>query len=251
MKTKLTSLAFVLSSSAWACTPAGTEPHAMSAAEHQAAASQEEKSSEAHAEQFQPQASSPVERCGPAGGGSVKGAGVVCWTSLQNPTAEHSEEADHHRELAAKHRAASDALRSAEASVCSGIDEEDRDLSPFAHREDIRSVSQVNEEVKTAKGTSLRSRAAGATVVFQAVPGMTAEWLQRLVDCHLARNAAIGHAAASAEMSYCPLTLRGAKASVRSVGDGFAITIQSEDNDTSKEIIRRAESLAPGAVASK
>jgi len=249
MKTKFTSLVFVLSSSAWACTPAGTEPHAMSAAEHQAAAGQEQQSSEAHAEQFQPQASSPVERCGPARGGSVKGSGVICWTSQQNPTGEHSQEAEHHRELAEKHRAASESLRRAEASVCSGIDEEDRDQSPFAHREDIRSVSQVNEDVRTGKVTS--SRAAGATVVFQAVPGMTTEWLQRLVDCHLARNAAIGHEAASAEMSYCPLALRGAKASVRSIGDGFAITVQSDDNATAKEIIRRLGSLAPGAVASK
>jgi hypothetical protein len=249
MKTKFTSLAFVLSSSAWACTPAGTEPHAMSAAEHQAAGSQEQQSAEGHAEQFQPEASGSVQRCGPAGAGSVKGGGVVCWTSLQNPTAEHSEEAEHHRELSQKHRAASESLRSAEASACSGIDEDDRDQSPFAHREDIRSVSQLNEEVRTAKATA--SRAAGATVVFQAVPGMTSEWLQRLVDCHLARNAAIGHEAASAEMSYCPLTLRGAKATVRSVGDGFAISVQSDDNATAKEIIRRAGSLAPGAVASK
>lgn len=216
---------------------------------HQAAATQEQQASEAHADQFQPESSRSVERCGPARGGSTKGTGAVCWTSTVNPTAEHGGDAAHHEELAEKHRAASEALRSAEAATCAGIDAEDRDVSPFVHREDIRSVSKVMEEVKTGKVTS--SRAAGATVVFRAVPGMTAEWLQRLVDCHFARNAAIGYDAASAEMSYCPLTLRGAQASVRSVGDGFAVTVRSDDNDTSKEILRRMESLAPAPIASK
>jgi hypothetical protein len=140
-------------------------------------------------------------------------------------------------------------LRSAEASACSGIDQADRDTSPFEHREDIRSASDLTEEVRMGK--TLSSRSAGATVVFQAVPGMTAEWLQRVVDCHLARNAAIGHEAASAEMSDCPLTLRGVRASVKSTGDGFAITMRSDDVDTSKEILRRAKALVPSPVAAK
>jgi hypothetical protein len=249
MKTSLTALTFALSSMALACTPAGTEPHAMSAADHQAAAGQEQQSAEGHAEQFQPEASSAVERCGPSRGGNSKASGAVCWTSLVNPTTEHSDESKHHSELAAQHRAASDALRSAEASACSGIDEVDRDTSPFEHREDVRSASEVTEEVKMGK--LLSSRSAGATVVFQAVPGMTAEWLQRLVDCHLARNAAIGHEAASAEMVNCPLTLRGVQASVKSVGDGFAVTLRSDDINTSKEILRRAKALVPGRVAAK
>ena len=110
-------------------------------------------------------------------------------------------------------------------------------------------MSEVTEEVKMGKTTS--SRSAGATVVFQAVPGMTVEWLQRLVDCHLARNAAIGHEAASAEMSSCPLTLRGVQASVKSVGDGFAISMRSEDLNTSKELLRRAKALMPSPVAAR
>jgi hypothetical protein len=149
--------------------------------------------------------------------------------------------------LAAKHRAASEALRSAEASACSGISEEDRDVSPFMHQADVRSVSPLQEEVKTGKVAS--NRVAGAEVVFQAVPGMTAEWLQRVVNCHLARNAGLGHEAAAAEMPYCPLTLHGAQASVRSVGDGFVVAIRADDADTSKEILKRAELSRSTAVA--
>jgi hypothetical protein len=238
----ISTLAFTLSAVALGCgSPAGTQPHAMSASEHEAAAQQEEQQGQAHGEQFDPAATASEERCGPA-----RARGSVCWTAATNPTAGHAEDAGQHRDVAAKHRAASEALRSAEASVCSGISEEDRDVSPFMHGSDIRSVSPLQEEVKTGKVTS--NRVAGAEVVFQAVPGMTAEWLQRVVDCHLARNAAIGHEAAVAEMPYCPLTLRGAQARVRSVGDGFAVAIRADDAEVSKEILKRAESLPPAAA---
>jgi hypothetical protein len=223
---------------------AGTQPHAMSATEHEAAASQEQQADTGHGEQYDPTASATKKSCSPARGG-----GAACWTSVTNPTAEHAKEAEEHRELASKHRAASEALRSAEASACAGIPEEDRDLSPFAHREDIRSVSPLREETKIGRSVSYANP--GVEIVFRAVPGMTAEWLQRVVDCHLARNAAIGHEAAGEEMSFCPLTLRDVQASVRSVGDGFAVAIRSSNADVSKEIQRRAEAFQPAAVAKK
>jgi hypothetical protein len=212
----------------------------MSVSEHEAAARQAQRLSKVHAEQYKPEASAQRTNCSPA-----KAERNVCWTSLTNPTAGHASDAEHYRKLAAQHRAASEALRAAEASACSSIPADDRDVSPFAHREDIRSVTPLKEEVQM--GRSVTTRLAGANVVFGAVPGMTAEWLQRVVDCHLARNAAIGHEAASAEMAYCPLTLRGAEARVKSVGDGFAVTIRAADEETSKEILRRVESLRPRA----
>jgi hypothetical protein len=221
------------------CGPAaGTEPHAMSANEHEVSASQEQKSAETHGMQYDPAASATQKPC-------VVGKAGACWKSTTNPTAEHEREAAHHRELAAQHRAGSEALRAAEASACSGIPEEDRDQSPFDHPEDIRSVSPLREDIRTGKSSSART--AGAEVTFAAVPGMTAEWLQRVVDCHLARNAAIGHETAATDMPHCALTLRGAQARVRSVGDGFAVAIRSDDTATSEEILRRAESLRAGA----
>lgn len=82
---------------------------------------------------------------------------------------------------------------------------------------------------------------AGATVVFRAVPGMTAEWLQRVMDCHLARNATLGFDQSG--MRYCPLNLSGVEASVRSVGDGFAVTVRSGDSKTAKKILQRSQTL--------
>jgi hypothetical protein len=212
----------------------GTKPHDMSEAQHEAMAKQEDQVSDAHAAQHDPTAKQVETRCSGKGG---------CWTSTSNPTAQHATDAEKHRELAKKHRAASAALASAETSACVGISDEDRDTSPFYHREDIQSVSDYSEAVKVGRSSS--PKVVGATVVFRAVPGMTAEWLQRVVDCHLARAAAVGHE--MPEMDYCPLELKGAKAKVSSVGNGFAVNISSDDDATVQEIKKRAFALAPAA----
>lgn len=220
--------------SIFGCSPAGTQAHDMSAAQHQAAANQEEAEAAEHAAQHDPNASETQTRC-------TGGKGRVCWTQSVNPTQEHAGSAEEHHELAAKHRAASQALRDAEASACVGISDADRDTSPFAHMQDISSVSKLTREEATGK--SRITHDAGATIVFRATPGLTAEWLQRIVDCHLARNAAVGHD--MPEMTYCPLVPRDVKATVRSVGDGFAVDVASNDSKSAAEIWQRAQKLGP------
>jgi hypothetical protein len=210
----------------------GTRPHDMSAASHQEAAKKEDQAASEHNEQYKPAAEATTERCSGKGG---------CWSSTSNPTKEHQADAQHHRELAAKHRAASAALAQAEDQACVGISDDDRDISPFSHREDIRSVSPYEEQVKAGKATT--TKRVGATVVFRAVPGMTAEWLQLVVNCHLARAAAAGHQ--MPEMEFCPLELKDVTAKVSSAGDGFAVNIKSEDAATADLILKRAEALVP------
>jgi hypothetical protein len=209
----------------------GTKPHDMSAPGHEAMAKQEEQEAAEHAAQHDPAAHATSTTCTGKGG---------CWTSTSNPTAQHAEDAKRHRELAQKHRAASAALAEAETRACSGISEEDRDISPFYHREDIESVSPLIEEFGSGKGVAKKD--VGSTIVFRAVPGLTAEWLQRVVDCHLARAASMGHS--MPEMSYCPLLPKGVKAKVESAGNGFAVKISGSDAVTIEEIKKRAEALA-------
>jgi hypothetical protein len=67
------------------------------------------------------------------------------------------------------------------------------------------------------------------------------QWLQRLVDCHLARNAALGHDVP--EMPYCPLVPKGVTASVAPTTTGFAISVRADDTDTANEVLRRARML--------
>lgn len=217
----------------------GAHPHDMSAAQHEAMARQEHSEAEAHSARFDPNAGRERSRC-PAGGAAAAGSGAdVCWTTTTNPTKEHLEHAEEHRKRAADHRAASQALRDAEARACIGIREEDRDESPFDHREDIESVEKLYSPPSGGKNPTRRFE--GATVAFRAVPGMTAQWLQRVVDCHLARNAALGHEVP--EMAYCPLVPKGVTASVTATQAGFAVAIRGEDTEVANEIWRRAQAL--------
>ncbi len=227
----------VLAVSACASATPGAKPHDMSSAEHDRRGREEELVAQQHAGQYDPNAVYEQAACPVA----TKQA-QACWTSVRNPTAEHLRLAEEHRRRAAEHRAASAVLRAAEERACIGISPDDRDISPFEHFEDIVSVEPL--QVRTTMKEPLY-RNAGAIVTFLAVPGMTPEWLQRLIDCHLARNAALGHVVL--EMPDCPLVLRGVSAHAGATENGFEVAISSEDADTAKQIQARAQRLQRAA----
>ena len=228
------------------CTSAtpGARPHDMSTARHEQQEAAHVREAEQHAAQYDPDATSARERCRLPVRSAVLndvGLGYSCWTSLTNPTDTHRIQAEEHRRRAADHRAASAALREAEARACGGIALEERDMSPFEHTEDITRVEPLITPLGDAPTAPLPERTVGAVVTFRAVPGMTAEWLKRLVDCHLARNASLGHVVP--EMPNCPLVPNGAQARVKSTGDGFAVEISSRNPATAREILSRAQRL--------
>lgn len=117
---------------------AGTGPHEMSAAEHQQAAAHEQAEGTTHSNEYDDESREKRKRCAPA---LATNQSRVCWDEYVNPTREHETTANRHRELAAQHRAASQALISAENTACAGLEAGDRDVSPFAHAGDIASVS--------------------------------------------------------------------------------------------------------------
>jgi hypothetical protein len=209
----------------------GTRPHDMSVAQHEQAAAQEK----AAAEQAPP-------TVGTRGLQPKTGPSFIRWTARDNPNAEQAGTAGEHRKAAAAHREAAQALRDAEASACAGLSDEDRDESPFFFKADVASVEVLVEPAPGRGGKSSLPEKVGAAAVFRAVPGLTAEWMQRLVDCHLARAAAVGHQ--MPDMSYCPLVLRGVTAKVTSAGGGFRVEVRSDDPKTVAEIIRRVNAHA-------
>jgi hypothetical protein len=224
----------------------------MSAAQHDREAQAHARVAEQHAAQYDPNATTTQERCRARAGGAAR-AGVdfadytdICWTSVTNPTETHLRQAAEHRRHADDHRAGSAALREAEARACVGINPDDRDTSPFDHVEDIGSIVPLIERTGTSEVPSQRT--AGAAVTFRAVPGMTTERLQRILDCHLARNASLGHVVP--EMPTCPLVPNGAEARVTSTGSGFTVAIRSGDNDTAREILARAQRVRGDPVRS-
>lgn len=217
----------------------GTKPHDMSTAGHEQAA-REREASIANVEQDCQQKRRNQLTTGPGvpTSAATEPAGTPytpCWQATDRRVV------DAHARAAAEHRAASAALRDAESRVCTGIAPEDRDMSPFEHTADIASVEPLVEPAQYGRTSAPRNKAVGAVVTFRAVPGLTAEWLQRTIDCHLARNAALGHVVP--EMPDCPLVPRGVKATVRSIGNGFAVEIRGEDEATVRDIRERAERL--------
>lgn len=221
---------------ALSCVTPGSQPHAMSAEKHVATAKEMDAAASSEAAQYNETATQTRQRCAPFAETRADVTLEPCWTSLSNPTDEHRRLAEQHRRHAADHRAASVALREAEAQACVGLDADDRDISPLERTEDIAGATPL--EVSVNRGKIPTRVLAGAVVTFRAVPGMTAEWLQRVVDCHLARNASLGHVVP--EMPNCPLVPRGVRATVSSAGSAFAISVQSDDPDVAQEVLARA-----------
>lgn len=216
----------------------GSNPHDMAAAQHEAEARAHENEAGQHQAQYDPNQMQSKTKCNNA----AARAGTVdpCWTSEVNPTASHLAEAEAHRKMAADHRAASNALRTAETSSCAGIPDGDRDNSPLvSHATDIESVEPLFAETGSSKDKT--NRPTGARVTIRAVPGLTPQYLQRLVECHVARNASMGFA--MPEMASCPLSVKGASGVVESTGGAFRIDIKSTDVESANEIARRAQSL--------
>lgn len=213
------------------CAPPPSTPGAgahLSAAQEDVAAAGQEREAAAHRASFDPGARARREVCTHHGGRDSDSDFYECWQSVVNPTASQLREARQHERVADERRATSQALRFAEARACSGLSATDRDASPFAHRDDIASVSPLPR---------------GAIVVFRHVPTLTAEHLQKIIDCHIARNDALGHDVP--EMSYCPLVPRDVTARVAPVAEGFAVTIESTDPRAANEVRARAEALKP------
>jgi hypothetical protein len=174
--------------------------------------------------------------------GRIRNGDDVCWTSLVNPTERYRRHAEEHREEAAAHRLAAGALRAAEASACVGIGQADRDESPFDHVEDIVRVEPLRGGVSRYLEAP---QTEGVVVTFRPVPGLTVFWLQHVIDCQIARNAALGNDVT--RFKRCLLVPRGVQATVSAAPEGFAVTIRAHDRETAEELFRRADRLVAEA----
>jgi hypothetical protein len=144
-------------------------------------------------------------------------------------TGEQRQEAERHRALAAKHRAASEALRAAELHACGGLREQDIDQSPF-----LRGSEMVGVETLPI---DLAPPYEGAVVLFRAAPGLTAERMQQVLDCQLARDAAIGHD--SPQLARDPLAPRDVKARAFTTPNGIAAAIWSIEPRSARQVRER------------
>jgi len=203
-----------------ACGAARVDPHSASLEEHESVAAKEERAAAEHMAKYD---GGPPLDCDATLGS--------CWSS--NPTEKELRAAQEHRKAAAEHRKASAALRDAEAKACAGVSPDDRDISPFHHATDIALVEVIGTPGKET----------GAQVLFRDVPGVTLEGLRRQLNCHIARNAALGHVVP--EMPYCPLVPRDVEVTVTKGPEarGFVVRIESENPSSASEVVKRARML--------
>jgi hypothetical protein len=125
---------------------------------------------------------------------------------------------------------------SKEEVACRDVPEGQRDAAILTNPESIRSVVEIKGKDDTGAGPR------GARIALQAGPGMTAEGLQRIADCHLAERAALG---AAPHATRSPLDVAGASVTVKPAGPAFTVDVTSLDARQAHAILVRARALLP------
>jgi len=126
-----------------------------------------------------------------------------------------------------------------------GPDVGEATLAPvLQERANIDSVSPLYADVpggKSGGGTRLD----GAVVRIRPIPGMTAEWLDRALECHSARRV-LGRIPADV-LPNDPFWLPGGRTvdiDAESARDGFQVAVRGSTVDDNKEILSRANAFA-------
>jgi hypothetical protein len=138
------------------------------------------------------------------------------------------------------HLAAAQRLRSAEQFACVEMPDGVRSLGPFEHRDWIMGVEEVRDRVFPKASP----QPFGIAVYLRATPGVTEQWISRIIQCHLAHYAVVGVAAAD---EWCPLLVNKAKIAVSSTPVGFRIEITSPDIAIARVVIAKGQALSPSA----
>jgi hypothetical protein len=137
-------------------------------------------------------------------------------------------------------RASAQAPRPHDPMQCAGVPDVESNGSPLMNPQDIRAVQELRPASPVSETETVVPRG-GARILLRAQPGMTAEWLQRIAECHMARIAV----ANPATLTLSPLDVKGALVSVQSTGDGFSIDITSPDLKVARVILSRAYAARP------
>ncbi len=138
--------------------------------------------------------------------------------------------------LVAQHVEAARRLREDEAAACAGIADTDREQGPFVHPNELTGVEVLRDRGAFPKGPL---QPVGIAVYVRAEPGMTQQWLGRVVACHRAYVAAVGQGRFGS-----PLTVPDADVSVSATQVGFRVSITSRDIDAARSVVERGRELA-------
>jgi hypothetical protein len=95
------------------------------------------------------------------------------------------------------------------------------------------------EPLRASEGEKALPHTIGAVIHVRATPGMTAEWIDRVVSCDIVRRSAASCGGADG----CAIAPFGVSHAVTSGPTGFAIALTSSDRETALEIDKRARAF--------
>jgi hypothetical protein len=125
------------------------------------------------------------------------------------------------------------------AAICSGIPEKEWQRPIFFQASDIEGIRPFMGERRYIKFTLPELR--GADIFVRAGPGITKQWVARVIRCHVAWHDVYGPA--SQESFEDPLVVGRPDLSFMDNEIGFVIRIAGHDKAEGEEILRRAQML--------
>jgi hypothetical protein len=123
-----------------------------------------------------------------------------------------------------------------ERAACAEVPDADRDEGPFARRERIVGVEELREKTYP----KAPPQPVGVAVYVRAAPGVTEQWVGRVIECHLAHRAVVGDRIADRDS---PLFAEDAKIRVSSTPTAFRVAITSLDLDVARSVIEKGNRL--------
>jgi len=127
-----------------------------------------------------------------------------------------------------------------ERTRCAGDDDE-KALAPVLSGSAVQGVKPLYNATEGARSGG-QSVLRGATVTVSALSGVTAEWLDRALECHSAK-VTLGRVPGASDD---PFWLPGSSADidVRSAKDGFDVAVTGYSSEDARQILDRANAFA-------
>ncbi len=126
-----------------------------------------------------------------------------------------------------------------------GPDLDEAALAPVLNRQAVESAEPLYTREPSGKSGEA-SRLFGAVIRIRAIQGVTAEWLDRALECHSARRV-LGRIPENV-MPNDPFWLPGRMVDIdaQSARDGFQVAVRGYSVDDAQEILIRANAFAAG-----
>jgi|CZKU01.1.fsa_nt_gi hypothetical protein len=144
---------------------------------------------------------------------------------------------------AAEHIEAANRLRYDEQVACDGVSDVERASGPFARQGGVTDVEVVRDRGVFPKAPPVP---VGVAVYLRAEPGLTQQWLGRVIECHRAHIALTGR---SDQRS--PLSVPDAVVAVSTTYDGFRVTVTSKNQDVAHIIVDKGQELAASTYSTR